>query len=289
MESGIYTALLSNAAGCDSTVTLVLTVSPASETSVSASICAGETYLFNGEPLTESGTYTALLTNSAGCDSTVTLSLSVLPNLQTAVNASICAGESYPFAGQLLTDPGIYSAVYAGSNGCDSTVTLTLSVITVNVTVTAQGNTLTATVNGPASFQWIDCSNNQPIAGATGSTYTPAVSGSYAVVATQNGCSVTSTCVTVTIVSSPELAADLRWDLYPNPATSQVWVRVGDASLNQLQAEIYDVTGRLCLRQTLAGESTHIDLSGFDSGMFWVRLINGAQATETKRLMVVRR
>lgn len=56
--------------------------------------------------------------------------------------------------------------------------------ITVNplpdTAVTQSGNTLTA-VEAGASYQWINCATNQPIAGATGQSFTPVSSGSYAV------------------------------------------------------------------------------------------------------------
>ena len=45
----------------------------------SASICAGETYSFDGKSLTASGAYSASYTSAAGCDSIINLTLEVLP------------------------------------------------------------------------------------------------------------------------------------------------------------------------------------------------------------------
>lgn len=50
--------------------------------SITASICEGESYAWNGNSYTADGTYTLSFTNAAGCDSTATLILDVRP-LQT--------------------------------------------------------------------------------------------------------------------------------------------------------------------------------------------------------------
>ena len=128
---GVYQANLQTGEGCDSTVFLTLNILPATSSKDSVSICAGESYLFQGDTLTASGTYTALLVNHAGCDSLLTLSLQVNPAPTTPLQAQICAGQSYSFNGQTFTSPGIYTANLQSSLGCDSTVVLTLDVVAV--------------------------------------------------------------------------------------------------------------------------------------------------------------
>ncbi|MEI9808788.1 MAG: hypothetical protein WDO16_13515 [Bacteroidota bacterium] len=67
-----------NAAGCDSTATLVLTVNVTTSSTTSVSICSSELpYNWNSTDYTESGTYSITLTNAAGCDSVATLVLTV--------------------------------------------------------------------------------------------------------------------------------------------------------------------------------------------------------------------
>ncbi len=288
-ESGTYTTLLSTENGCDSTVTLALTVLPASATDVAATICAGETFGFNGDDLTESGTYTALFSAENGCDSTVTLALTVLTDILTTVSAKICAGETYPFAGQVLTQSGVYSAIFNGSNGCDSTVTLTLTVITVNAGVTLQTNTLTAQATNSA-YQWIDCANNQPISGAMGVSFTPAFTGDYAVLVTQDGCTVQSVCTTIVIVGTGETLTGMAWHLQPNPARGQTFVQLENILETRLEVEVYDLTGKNMLRKTLPIGTPQIalDLNSLSNGMYFVRLSDGQSYTETKRLIVVK-
>jgi hypothetical protein len=76
-EPGTYTAFLQTADGCDSIAILNLTVIPPVMSTVSATICPGESYLFGGQQLTESGTYTHTYELAGGCDSNVVLSLHV--------------------------------------------------------------------------------------------------------------------------------------------------------------------------------------------------------------------
>lgn len=71
--------------------------------------------------------------------------------------------------------------------------------------VTQTDVTLTADQNN-ATYQWIDCdNNNSPISGETNQSYTPTVTGNYAVEVTVNGCTYVSECVLVDFTGVDEL------------------------------------------------------------------------------------
>ncbi len=126
--SGIYVKHLSNAVGCDSAATLVLTVKSTSTSTTNASICANSSYTFNGSTFTKAGSYTAHLTNAVGCDSAATLILTVKSTSTSTTNASICAGGSYIFNGLAYTSAGTYKVTLTNSTGCDSVASLNLTV-----------------------------------------------------------------------------------------------------------------------------------------------------------------
>lgn len=126
--SGTYQAVFTAANGCDSTVTLDLTVAPALSTELTETICEGEQYELGGQFYDASGTYQIALTAAAGCDSTVTLDLTVAPNISTVLIETICPGEQYELGGEAYDVSGTYQAVLTAANGCDSTVTLELTV-----------------------------------------------------------------------------------------------------------------------------------------------------------------
>ena len=125
---GTYTNVLTDANGCDSTVTLNLTVNPALTGSMAATICSGQDYIFGTQTLSTSGTYTEPFTTVAGCDSIVTLYLTILPALSSSQSATICQGQSYTFGTQTLTISGTYTETVQTVTGCDSTSTLYLFV-----------------------------------------------------------------------------------------------------------------------------------------------------------------
>ena len=287
-QSGAYVFVYPGAGlnGCDSIETLDLTIYPQiPNTILSASICVGEGYNFFGEFLTGAGTYTHDLPSVVGCDSTIELHLSVAPVSFTNLSASICAGEAYAFNGQSLTVGGTYLQVLQSVAGCDSTVTLNLTVNTVNTNISLQGVVLTAeAVN--ATFQWINCATNQPISGATTNFYTPGISGNYAVVVTQNGCTATSTCILVQVVSTEEPLSVASWTLQPNPASTLTQLVFSDTSNEDLWLEVFDLAGRSLYHQNVAAGTRQLDLNleAMPDGILIVRLAT-EQEVSTKRLI----
>ncbi len=75
--------------------TIIVNVFSIPESFQVASICAGDSYNFNGNSYSQAGTFTINLTGSNGCDSLTTLQLSVNPLPIIGINdTSICVGES---------------------------------------------------------------------------------------------------------------------------------------------------------------------------------------------------
>ncbi|MBI1225229.1 MAG: T9SS type A sorting domain-containing protein [Bacteroidetes bacterium] len=134
----------------DSIYVTNIEVLPLSTTSFSATICNGESFAFGNETYSQTGVYSQVFVAQNGCDSTVMLNLTILPELASSFSRSICSGESYPFGNETYSQTGVYSQVFAAQNGCDSTVTLNLNVIPApffNLTQTlCPGGSLT--VNG---------------------------------------------------------------------------------------------------------------------------------------------
>ena len=127
-EAGTYTQNLQTVNGCDSIVTLTLTVNPIASTNLSAAICEGTTYTENGFNVSEAGTYTQNLQTVNGCDSVVTLNLTINPVADTTITAAICEGTTYTENSFNVSEAGSYTQNLQTDNGCDSIVTLTLTV-----------------------------------------------------------------------------------------------------------------------------------------------------------------
>ena len=123
-ESGIYTQHLTNAAGCDSTLTIQVNVS-SSVTSVE-NITACDSYDWNGTTYTTGGTYTFNTLNAAGCDSTATLNLVI--NNSDVTESSVIACDSFTWDGTTYFASGDYVKTYTNTAACDSTHTLHLTI-----------------------------------------------------------------------------------------------------------------------------------------------------------------
>ena len=127
-EAGTYTQNLQTVNGCDSIVTLTLTVNPVESTTLLAAICEGTSYTENGFNVSEAGTYTQNLQTIDGCDSIVTLTLTVNPTYNITIDASINEGEMYEENGFSESEAGTYVHTLQAENGCDSVITLNLTV-----------------------------------------------------------------------------------------------------------------------------------------------------------------
>jgi gliding motility-associated-like protein len=118
--SGIYTATYTAANGCDSIVTLYLKIKSTSSSSLPPiTLCPGQSYFFNGQNRTTTGTYTQILTNSQGCDSTRTLILTIL-STPIGINNPIWACNPFTFKGKTYTSNAIVIDTVKSSYGCDS-------------------------------------------------------------------------------------------------------------------------------------------------------------------------
>ena len=95
---------------------------------ITATICEGQVYNENGFNVSEAGTYTQTLQTANDCDSIVTLVVTEYPTFDTTINATINAGETYAEFGFNESEAGTYVQNLQTVNGCDSTITLVLSV-----------------------------------------------------------------------------------------------------------------------------------------------------------------
>jgi PKD repeat protein len=139
--AGTYTVLLTNAVGCDSIATLILTTKAVTTSTTNMAVCASSLPItWNGITCSAIGTYIAHLTNSAGCDSVATLVLTAKTVTNSTTYAAICAGSFYWFNGNSYTTAGTYVTHLTNAAGCDSVATLiitekipTSSTTTVNI------------------------------------------------------------------------------------------------------------------------------------------------------------
>ncbi len=120
---------LQSFSGCDSTVVGWLEIRPLVSETVTETLCFGDSLQIGNVFYKNSGPISEVLIDQHGCDSVVTGNLTILPEILATINPAICFGESFTIGNSMLQNPGTFTEVLTAENGCDSTVTINLSVL----------------------------------------------------------------------------------------------------------------------------------------------------------------
>lgn len=190
-QTGNLSVVAQNSCGQSPATTVALQQFQASAQTLNINTC--NSYNWNGQTYTQSGTYNFSGQTINGCDSIVVLNLNISPSITENINAEACG--SYPWNGQTFWASGTYIDSLQTASGCDSTVTLDLIIHPINSVV------LDSTVLD--SFTW------------NGNTYT--TSGQYTQFFTSiHGCDSTVT-INLTIEDSGLNEALSNFKISPNP------------------------------------------------------------------------
>ncbi len=171
--SGIYEWTTTNAAGCDSVVTLNLTVNASSTATVADTACDSYTWSTGDDSTyTATGVYTWTTVNAVGCDSVVTLNLTINRNAGVEIAATACQTYTWERNGQTYTNNGdeplVADHTYAfnDANGCtgDSTLHLTLNPV--------HATSSTVVVNDDASYLYNGVMYTAPCDSTFSTTFT---------------------------------------------------------------------------------------------------------------------
>lgn len=148
---GVYNATLRANSGCDSVVTLRLSVVNTTSSLNNVTVCSNQLpYLWNGNNYNSAGNYSITLVNNAGCDSITNLNLTVTPTSNSSTTISVCQGElPYLWNGNSYTSAGTYSVTLVSTSGCDSVATLQLILLPVSTSTTVR-----SICSGELPFLW---------------------------------------------------------------------------------------------------------------------------------------
>lgn len=120
---------------CDSTVTINLTVLPVKTGTLDSTICFGDNIIVNGNTYDTTTVGAIEVIANVGpsmCDSTVTINLTIAPELTGSITQTICNGDSIVVNGTTYnTTVSGATEIFTniGPNMCDSTVTIDLTVL----------------------------------------------------------------------------------------------------------------------------------------------------------------
>ena len=122
-SQGTYSHKFTNRNGCDSFILLTLALKDTSSYSLTHTICKNQFYSFNNQNLNTAGIYRDTLTNAAGCDSFITLTLLTNGTVSNTIEITRCHGDIY----QGYTKSGTYVQTLTSHLGCDSLLTIKLT------------------------------------------------------------------------------------------------------------------------------------------------------------------
>jgi hypothetical protein len=285
--AGNYLDTLVNAAGCDSIINLTLTYKITNRDTIRQTMCQGQFLLFGTKTIRTSGTYYDSLTNAQGCDSIIVLFMNVIPKTAYSYTDTICVGQTYSFGGQTLTNGGNYSYITLNAAGCDSTVSLTLIIISPpsKPIITRVGDTLVS--SSSTGNQWYYLTTGA-ISGATNKTYLPnqSLGGKYFVTVTKRGCATVSSDTIIYFGLSNSSLKLSDWKVYPNPANEQLNITCSFEETGETSLEIYSMDGRK-LRSIQYGSlgdqwSASLEVSDLPAGLYLLRLQHGDKTAEAK-------
>lgn len=249
--------------------------------------CGAYTWIDGIEYTTDNNTATHVLVGAGagGADSTVRLNLTILNKSYGTDTRSSCApivwidGNTYANSNTTAK----HTLVGAAENGCDSIVTLNLTIGTLNTNVTTSDLTLTAEQAG-VQYQWLNCTNNYAvISGATNQVYVSSVSGTFAVRLAQANCVDTSDCMFVVLAGLEDQEIHSLLQLHPNPTTGKFKLNYPVNHSEDIEVRIMDVQGRIVYQEAVQIDQ-EIELLG-EKGVYMVQLLSSAGVLATTRIV----
>lgn len=225
------------------------------------SLCS-DTYEWNGNTYSSSGSYSQTFANSSGCDSIVTLELALLTDKSEEIDVLLCAGEEMTINGEIFTEGGNYVQNLTASNGCDSILNISVEEMVNDVEVSILEDKLSAS-GSYETLQWVTCPDFTPVLGATEAEFVPEVSGSYAVNIMNNGCEFMSECVEFVITSSIDISKNFV-TFFPNPVYSQMTIRTP----GKMKVYIHNLHGQLMDQYELVKGDNVVEVGHLIPGVY---------------------
>ena len=253
---------------------------------LSADICEGEDFNYGAfhfnNPSAGVHVQENALESIYGCDSIITMTLTVHPSYETNITAEICEGEDYKENGFNINNAsaGVINEelVLETVQDCDSIINLTLTVHPQPVveiegaTEINLGESLTLTASGADSYEW---STGQTTASITVS---PTEVTTYSVIGISNGCESDEVEHTVNVFDNINENSAIKANIYPNPTNAEVMIECQ----NMNEITVFMPNGQT-LETILVSDSKYtLNMSAYKSGIYFVRITSNNGTTLQK-------
>ena len=325
-QSGNYSVTISDEHGCSTTQSLTITALDLPQITINGNtqLCMNDatlltanganSYIWNNgvesatlsvSP-TENTTYSVTGTHANGCTASTSISLIVYPTFNIELDDEICQGSNYNANGFMLGSQDEFGTFTHTRNlqtsyGCDSIVTLTLTVHPKPI--------LPAAISGPSmistagtysysvlnaeytdSYEWSLNNPNWTLNAGSNNFATINITTNSSAVLTVigiNECGISAP-LTLNIestISIDEIDAMDGINIYPNPTTNFVNIRNENYQNPISLIEIYDLNGKLVDRIVDISETTQLNFYSYSKGTYIIKLFNQENVIGTAKII----
>lgn len=275
--TGSYQEIIPNSNGCDSIITLDLTVHHRSFASLNYESCEEFTFPSTAQTITSSGVYQDTITNELGCDSVLTMNVVIHNSQVSSMTETSCLEYTSPSGLYTWTESGNYTDILSTQHGCDSIVNITLHLDSIRTDVSQSGITLRA-LQINAQYQWLDCGNFMAeLPGEKAIELDAPYNGIFALAISSGTCVDTSDCYQVNSVGMESVSDEAEARLYPNPTAGELNIELSSThDFDRLM--VMDARGSVLIQESLSGEfSKVLDLSSLAEGAYIITLAGDAE------------
>jgi len=260
--------------GCDSLVTLDLTINYSNTSTDVQTACDSYTWIDGINYTASNNSAYFLLQSINGCDSLVTLYLTINYSSSTTDIQQACDSYTWIDGTTYTQNNNTTTFTTQTSNGCDSLVTLDLT-ITGNpvVQISQFGFDLQTSTSGgviPYTFIWNTSETTQ--------TITPTANGWYwCIVVDNNGCTSDTAFINVNNIPSSLDDMDIRnLSIFPNPSEDIFNITFSSEKKQYIEIRIFNGLGERVFaesKQQFFGEYTkQIDLDGYPKAIYFLEI-----------------
>jgi hypothetical protein len=183
--------------------------------------------------------------NTEECAISTTVEVIVNEKTYSTTQLSVCSIDlPLNWNGSNYFYQGTFTKTLLGENGCDSIATLELEINQFNNEIEYNLGMLSS-LQPNATYQWINCTNNQAIVGANQKNYTPDANGTYAVIVTKGDCSDTTDCFSIqdaSLISQTNSISNIS--IYPNPTEANAFLKINSDQNQEIKLQVNDASGR---------------------------------------------
>ncbi len=165
------------------------------------------------------------------------------------------------------------------NNACGSSAlkSLQVNIVEIDNSVSVYNNELTALETASrVSYQWINCSDMQPVIGERDQDFIAFQNGNYALSLRLDGCVDTSDCFPVTTVGFLYYDQKIKLMAYPNPATNQINLSASGLVNDNYKITLTNIKGQKLIERDFTIQNstleTQLDISKFSKGMYHVSI-----------------